>query len=89
MVGDLGSISLASKLSKMIRLRTLYLCLRNNKFMTATSIDMISESLTKMKKLKELFIDFRSMELNCKSANKFFTKLNLLTEIEILTINLK
>jgi len=62
---------------------------RDNKFLTPNSIDMISESLTHMARLKELTLDMQSMDLSNKAANKFFSRLQSLHTIEVLTIILK
>lgn len=61
----------------------------DNKFLTATSIDTISDSLTKMTKLKQLILDMQGMDMSSKSANKFFNRLQQITSIEVLSINLK
>jgi len=52
-------------------------------------MEMISKSLSHMARLKELTLDMQSMELNNKSANKFFSRLKSLHTLEVLTIILK
>jgi len=50
---------------------------------------MISDGLSKLSRLKELNIDFEEIDLNNKAANRFFSKLKILSGIEILTLNFK
>lgn len=57
--------------------------------MSTGSIDMISDGLSKLSRLKELNIDLEEIDLNNKAANRFFSRLKVLTGIEILTLNLK
>ncbi|KAL4491855.1 hypothetical protein ABPG72_006110 [Tetrahymena utriculariae] len=89
MLGDLGSLALANKLQKLLKLNSFSLTLKQNKFLTGKSLEVICESLSKLTKLKTLYFDLQKMEMSNKTANKLFNTLQNFTNIENLTIILR
>ncbi|KAL4444448.1 hypothetical protein ABPG74_016741 [Tetrahymena malaccensis] len=89
MLGDLGSLALANKLTKLSKLNSFSLTLKQNKFLTGKSLEVVCDSLQKLTRLKNLYFDLQKMEMSNKTANKLFNTLQNFTNIENLTIILR